>query len=75
MYWRPLQTLDKWYMIIPATVIQYENYSDIESRNTNYAGYYYPWCQISDPDLGRSVWVPPSAVVSGVYSFNDLVKF
>ncbi len=46
-----------------------------ESRNTNYAGYYYPWCQISDPDLGRSIWVPPSAVVSGVYSFNDLVKF
>lgn len=46
-----------------------------ESRNTNYAAYYYPWCQISDADLGRNVWVPPSAVVSGVYSFNDLVKF
>lgn len=46
-----------------------------ESRNTNYAAYYYPWCQLSDPDLGRNVWVPPSAVVSGVYSFNDLVKF
>lgn len=44
-----------------------------ESRNTNYAGYYYPWCQISDPDLGRNLWVPPSAVVSAVYSFNDLV--
>lgn len=44
-----------------------------ESRNTNYAGYYYPWCQISDPDLGRNIWVPPSAVVSAVYSFNDLV--
>lgn len=44
-----------------------------ESRNTNYAAYYYPWCQIPDPDLGRNVWVPPSAVVSAVYSFNDLV--
>lgn len=44
-----------------------------ESRNTNYAAYYYPWCQISDPDLGRNIWVPPSAVVSAVYSFNDLV--
>ena len=44
-----------------------------ESRNTNYAAYYYPWCQLSDPDLGRNIWVPPSAVVSAVYSFNDLV--
>lgn len=44
-----------------------------EARNTNYAAYYYPWCQIPDPDLGRNVWVPPSAVVSAVYSFNDLV--
>lgn len=44
-----------------------------ESRNTNYAAYYYPWCQISDPDLGRPVWLPPSCVVAGVYSFNDLV--
>lgn len=44
-----------------------------EGRNTNYAAMYYPWCQIPDPDLGRNVWVPPSAVVSAVYSFNDLV--
>lgn len=44
-----------------------------ESRNTNYAGYYYPWCQVSDPDLGRSVWLPPSCVVAGVISFNDYV--
>jgi len=44
-----------------------------EQRNTNYAAMYYPWCQIPDPDLGRNIWVPPSAVVSGVYSFNDQV--
>lgn len=44
-----------------------------EQRNTNYAAMYYPWCQVADPDLGRNVWLPPSAVVSGVYSFNDLV--
>lgn len=45
-----------------------------ESRNTSYGAYYYPWCQVSDADLGRSVWVPPSCVVAGVYSFNDLVQ-
>jgi len=44
-----------------------------EARNTNYACYYYPWCMIPDPDLGRNIWVPPSAIVSAVYSFNDLV--
>lgn len=44
-----------------------------EQRNTNYAAMYYPWCMIPDPDLGRNVWVPPSAVVSAVYSFNDMV--
>ena len=44
-----------------------------EQRNTNYAAMYYPWCQIPDPDLGRNVWLPPSAVVSAVYSFNDAV--
>lgn len=44
-----------------------------EGRNTNYAAMYYPWIQIPDPDLGRNVWVPPSAVLSGVYAFNDKV--
>lgn len=45
-----------------------------EQRNTNYAGMYYPWVQMPDADLGRNVWVPPSAIVPGVYAFNDLVK-
>jgi hypothetical protein len=45
-----------------------------EARNTNYAAMYYPWIQVPDPDLGRNVWVPPSAVLTGVYAFNDLVS-
>jgi len=36
MYWKKLQQRDKWYMIIPPTVVQYENYSDIEGRDVNY---------------------------------------
>jgi len=36
MYWKRLQKQDFWYMIIPATVTQYTNYSDIENRETNY---------------------------------------
>lgn len=36
MYWKRLQMQDFWFMITPPTVTQYENYSDIEERNTNY---------------------------------------
>lgn len=44
-----------------------------EGRNTNYGAYYYPWVQISDPDMGQPKWVPPSAMLTGVYAFNDEV--
>ena len=36
-YWFHLQTIDKWYLIIPLTVTQREDYSDIEKRPTNYS--------------------------------------
>jgi len=36
MYWKQLQKTGKWYMITPPTVVQYENYSDIEGRVVNY---------------------------------------
>ena len=35
-YWFSLQAKDKWYLIIPLTVTQREDYSDIEKKNTNY---------------------------------------
>jgi GR25 family glycosyltransferase involved in LPS biosynthesis len=35
-YWFKLQKRDKWYLIIPLTVTQREDYSDIEKRPTNY---------------------------------------
>jgi glycosyl transferase family 25 len=35
-YWFNLQAIDKWYLIIPLTVTQREDYSDIEKRATNY---------------------------------------
>ena len=35
-YWFKLQQIDKWYLIIPLTVTQREDYSDIEKRATNY---------------------------------------
>jgi len=36
-YWFQLQKRDNWYLIIPLSVTQREDYSDIEKRPTNYA--------------------------------------
>jgi glycosyl transferase family 25 len=36
IHWKILQHNDNWFMIIPPTVIQYNNYSDIEKANTDY---------------------------------------
>ena len=38
-YWLSLQKCDKWFLIIPLTVIQREDYSDIEKKNTNFRKY------------------------------------
>jgi hypothetical protein len=67
---------DIFYIIDPTTFGSTVGQAQLaaEGRNTNYAGMYYPWVQIPDPDLGRSVWIPPSAIVPGVFSFNDLVR-
>ena len=36
VFWKPLQEADNWYLLTPLTVIQMEDYSDIEKRATNY---------------------------------------
>jgi len=38
IYWKRLQNSGKWYMITPPTVVQVDNYSDIEGRKVNYSG-------------------------------------
>ena len=38
-YWLNLQKKDKWYLLIPLSVIQREDYSDIEKRITNFKRY------------------------------------
>jgi len=35
-YWFSLQEKDKWYLIVPLTVVQRNDYSDIEKKITNY---------------------------------------
>lgn len=38
-YWFSLQRSDNWYLIIPLTVVQREDYSDIERKVTNFKNY------------------------------------
>lgn len=38
IYWKRLQAIHRWYMIVPPTVIQREGFSDVEEKSTNYAG-------------------------------------
>lgn len=40
---------------------------------SNYAATYWPWVQTQSSTLGKSVWVPASVVMAGVYAFNDAV--
>ena len=45
----------------------------IVNLDTNYAAVYFPWVQVVDTSTDSPVWVPPSTVLPGVYSFNDSV--
>jgi len=38
-YWLNLQRIHKWYLIIPLTIVQREDYSDIEKKVTNFKTY------------------------------------
>ena len=38
-YWFKLQKEDNWFLIIPLSIIQREDYSDIEKKKTNFSNY------------------------------------
>lgn len=38
-YWFSMQRKDNWYLVIPLTVVQREDYSDIEKKTTNFKNY------------------------------------
>ena len=41
------------------------------SVDNSYAASYWPWVQINDPDSAQLVWCPASALIPGVYAYND----
>ena len=45
--------------------------SQASSVDNSYAASYWPWVQINDPDSAQLVWAPASALIPGVYAYND----
>ena len=45
--------------------------STAASVDNSYVASYWPWLQLVDPDSGQLVWSVPSALLPGVYAFND----
>ena len=42
--------------------------------DTSYAATYWPWVSTKDVATGRTVWVPASTFIPGVYAFTDSVS-
>ena len=42
-----------------------------KAMDSNFAATYWPWVKVPDLSLGKTVWIPPSSAVAGVYSLND----
>ena len=42
-------------------------------QSSNYGAAYYPWVQLYNSNLGKTVWCPPTTVMGGVLAFNDQV--
>jgi GR25 family glycosyltransferase involved in LPS biosynthesis len=56
IHWKKLQSQDFWYLIVPLTVIQYENHSDIENRTTDYKDL---MLDLDKLWLGKPIQFPP----------------
>ena len=70
--------IDTPFGLTPQTVIDWHNgtgsYSgDHAAFVSNCSGMYWPWLQMADPYNNVNVWVPPSAVIPGVFAYNDEV--
>lgn len=51
-FWQQLQKTDKWFLITPPTIVQREDYSDIEKKITNYGT---PMLDLDKADLLRRI--------------------
>jgi len=43
----------------------------VTSFDSSYAATYWPWLQMIDPDTARTIWVPASTLIPGVFAYTD----
>ena len=60
------------YSDTPLTIIN--NITDNE-LDSNYVAVYYPWLKVVESSTNRTVWMPASVLLPGVYAFNDQVAY
>jgi phage tail sheath protein FI len=51
-----------------------ESYRGNDIGTSQYAAIYYPWIKIKEPPSGKSVAVPPSGAVAGIYADTDIKR-
>jgi phage tail sheath protein FI len=53
------------------------NVNDVDprtKRESQYAAFYYPWLQVSDPQSGALKYVPPGGYALGIYARTDVER-
>jgi len=43
----------------------------VSGFDSSYATTYWPWLQMIDPDTARTIWVPASTLIPGVFAYTD----
>ncbi len=43
----------------------------VSGFDSSYATTYWPWLQMVDPDTARTIWVPASTLIPGVFAYTD----
>lgn len=46
----------------------------VQDLDTSYAATYHPWIKVREAGSNKTIWVPPSVVIPGVFAFNDRVR-
>ena len=64
-YWLKLQKTGEWFLITPPTVVQRDDYSDIEKKKTTYANLML--------DLDKKKWHAAAAAAAGTTSKKKLI--
>ena len=65
-YWFQLQMRDKWFLITPLSVVQREDYSDIEKKATNYSRL---MLDIDKPHLFKTSTIQWKNPIENIYHF------